>query len=131
MHRDGRARLVALGEVISLEHSGHGGLGCQTDHARGAKGLAPLGIAANVRFLGVEHEAGLLEVGLGIGRDVFGGEGRTGGIAAGGVSDERREVADQEDDLVAKVLKLTQLVEHHRVAQVKVWRGRVQAQLDP
>jgi hypothetical protein len=42
----------------------------------------------------------------------------------------RGEVADQEDHLVAQVLQLAHLVQHHRVADVDVGRRGVQPQLD-
>ena len=50
--------------------------------------------------------------------------------AAGGIADHPGEVADDDDDLVAEVLEVAQLLEHDRVSQVQVGRGRVEAQLD-
>ena len=40
------------------------------------------------------------------------------------------KVADQEDDGVAEVLKVLQLAHEHRVAEVQVGRGRVEAGFD-
>src|SRR2546427_865085 len=51
-------------------------------------------------------------------------------VAARRIADQGGEVADQEDHLVAQVLQLAHLVEHHGVAQMDVGRRRVQAQLD-
>ncbi|KAG1531498.1 hypothetical protein G6F50_016662 [Rhizopus delemar] len=46
------------------------------------------------------------------------------------VADHPGEVADQEDDLVAEVLQLAHLVQHHGVAQMDIRRGGIQPQLD-
>ena len=47
------------------------------------------------------------------------------------VADHGREVADQEDHLVAKILQLAHLVQHHGVAEVDIRRGRIESELDP
>ena len=59
------------------------------------------------------------------------GERRAGRVAAGGVADHPGEVADQELDPVTEVLELPQLVDDHRVAEVQVGGGRVEAELHP
>mmetsp|Transcript_49010 Transcript_49010/g.115137 ORF Transcript_49010/g.115137 Transcript_49010/m.115137 type:complete len:407 (-) Transcript_49010:717-1937(-) len=130
VHRNRRLALEALGEVVALQHPGHGVLGGQLDHAGRAQGLAPLGVVADLGPGRVQHQLGLGVVGLGVGLDLFLGQRRAGGVAAGGVADQGGEVADQEDHLVTQVLQLAHLVQHHGVADVDVRGGRVQAQLD-
>jgi hypothetical protein len=130
VHADGRAGLVALVEVIALHHARHRVLGGELDHAARAERVAPLGVAADLRLLRVQDQRGLLEVGLGVGLDLLTGQRRPRGVAAGRIADQRGEVANQEDHLVAQVLELPHLVEHDGVAQVQVGCGRVQAQLD-
>jgi hypothetical protein len=51
-------------------------------------------------------------------------------IAAGRVADHRCEIADQENHVVAQILQLTHLVQYDGMAQMQVWRSRIQAQLD-
>jgi len=50
---------------------------------------------------------------------------------AGSVADHSGEIADEKHDVVPQVLELAHLVQHDRVAQVQVGRGRVEAELDP
>ena len=46
------------------------------------------------------------------------------------VADARGVVADDQHDAVAEVLELAQLLQHDRVAEVDVGRGRVDPELD-
>ncbi len=70
-------------------------------------------------------------VGPGIGLDLLVGERRAGRVAAGGVADHAGEIADQELHPVTEVLELPQLVDDHRVAEVQVGGGRIEAELHP
>ena len=49
---------------------------------------------------------------------------------AGRVADHSGEVANQENDVVAEVLKLPHLVEQHRVPEVQIRRGGVETGFD-
>jgi hypothetical protein len=80
--------------------------------------------------LGVEDFEDLGLVGFGVGVDLFAGEGLAGDVAAGGVADERGEVADEEDDLVAELLEVAQLAHEHGVAEVKIGGGGVESGFD-
>ena len=62
--------------------------------------------------------------------DLLAGEHRPGGRAPARVAHARGVVADDQDDGVAEVLELAQLLQHDGVAEVQVGRGRVQAELD-
>jgi len=130
MHRNRLAGLEALAEIVALHHSRHGVLGRQLDHSARAEWVAPFGVVANLGLGGVQHQAGLAVVGLGVGFDLLAGERRARAVAAGRIPDGGREVADQEDHGVTKILELAHFVQHHRVADMDVRRGRVQAQLD-
>src|SRR5207302_10915601 len=55
---------------------------------------------------------------------------RPGLVLPRGVADHAGEVADQELHLVAQLLEMPQLVDHHGVPQVEVGRRRVEAELD-
>jgi len=127
---DGAAVGEALVEVVALHHAGHGVLGRQLDHAARAQLVAPLAVVAHLGAGGVQHLGGLGVVGLGVDLDLLGRQRRARAVAARRIADQGGEVADQEDHLVAQVLQLAHLVEHHGVAQMDVGRRRVQAQLD-
>ncbi|MCY1544886.1 hypothetical protein D9M68_807960 [compost metagenome] len=130
MHRDRDAALEALGEILAFHHARHCIARSQLDHAARAQRVAPLGVVADLGAGRVEHQACLGVIGLGIGLDLLAGQRRSRIVAAAGIADGRGEIADQEDDVVPHVLQLAHLVQHHRVTQVDVRRGRVQPQLD-
>ena len=78
---DGLLVLEALVEVFALEHLRNGELGGELDHARVAELVEPLGVVADLGFLGVENFEDLLFVGLGVGVDFFAGE-RLAGLSS-------------------------------------------------
>src|SRR5208282_2241361 len=46
-------------------------------------------------------------------------------------ADHRREVADQENYGVARILKVAQLLERQAVTEMQIGRGRIHPELDP
>jgi hypothetical protein len=130
VHADRRAGLQPLAEVIAFEHARQRVARGELDHAARAERIAPFAVVADLGPGRIEHQAGLRVVGLRVGLDLLARQRRAGGVAAGRVADHRREVADQENYLMPQVLQLAHLVQHHRMAEVDVRRGRVQAELD-
>ena len=126
---DGALLAEAFFKVVAFHHAGHGIAGGQTDEVRGVHLAQPVGVEFHDGLFGVEDLEDLLLVGLGIGDDLFLGQGGTGLGAAGGVADAAGEVTDQEDDLVAQFLKVAHLVHDHGVAQMQVGSGGVKAHL--
>jgi hypothetical protein len=127
---DRRAGLETFAEIVALHHAGDGVLRGELDHPARTERIAPLGVVANLGLRGVEHQARLFVVSLRVGLDLLARERRAGGVATRRVADHRREVADQKNHLVPQVLQLAHLVQHDRVADVDVGRGRVEAELD-
>jgi len=127
---DRAAGAETLCKVVTLEHARQRVLRGQVDHAARAERVAPLAVVADLGLRRVEHEAGLAVVGLGVGFDLLARERRARRVAAGGVADHRREVADEKDHGMPKVLQLAHLVQHHRVADMDVRRRGVEAELD-
>ena len=78
----------------------------------------------------VDDPADLREVVAGVGLDLLLGQRGPGLVAAGGVADQGRVVADDDDGRVAQVLELPQLAQGDRVPEVDVDAGRVDAVLD-
>ena len=130
VHADRHARGEAVVEIVALHHACHGVLGGQLDHAARTERITPLTVVTDLGARRVQHQRGLLVIGLGVGLDLLARQRRAGVVAARGVANHRGEIADQEDHLVAEVLQLAHLVQHHGVADVDVRRRRVQAQLD-
>ncbi len=81
-------------------------------------------------FFGIEELEDLLLVGLGVARDLLAAQRRPRLVAAAGVADQAGEVADQEDDGVPQLLEVLHLADEHRVPQVDVGGGGVEARLD-
>ena len=90
----------------------------------------PAGVEVDAGALAVEDLEHLRLVGPGVGLHLLGRERRARGVAPGGVADHAGEIADEEDHLVAELLELAHLVEQHRVPEVQIRRGRVEARLD-
>ena len=130
MHGNRRTRLEAVMEVIALHHAGHGVAAGQLDHTARAQWVTPFAVVADLGLGRVQHQASLAVIGLSVDLDLFGRQRWAGAVAARRVANHTGEVADQEDDRVAQILQLAHLVEHHRVTDVDVRRGRIQAQLD-
>ena len=130
MDGDRLLRGVALGEIVTLQHAGHGELAGQLDHVRGRHLAEPLGIEAQLGLFAIQHLEHLVGVGAGIGLHVFARQRLAGGILATGVADHAGEVADQENDLMPQVLELAHLVQQDGMADMQVGRGRVEAGLD-
>ena len=99
--------------------------------SRSAKpsGVEPLRVAPQLGRVRVEDAERLVDVGLRVLVDLLARERRARRVAARGVADERREVADDEHDGVPEVLELAQLAQRHGVAEVQVGGGRVDAEL--
>src|SRR5262249_21464909 len=77
------------------------------------------------------YQKNLVRVGLGVRRDLLRRRRGPRDIASGRIADQAGEVADKEDDVMAEVLELPQLVELDRVTQVQVRARRIEAFLDP
>ena len=81
-------------------------------------------------FSRIQDLEDLFLVGLRIGRDLLARQRRARGVAAGRIADHSGEIADQERDLVTERLELAHLVDEHRVPEMQVGRGRIEARLD-
>ncbi len=130
MDGDGLAGLVALAEIVALQHLRHGVGGRQLDQVDRAEFVHPGGVEHDFGLGRVEHFEHLVAITLRIGKHLLTRQRRAGGVLAGGVADHAGEVADQEQGVVPQVLQLAHLVEQHGVAEVQVGRGRVETGLD-
>jgi hypothetical protein len=109
-HRDRLARAVTLGEVIALEHLGHGGGAGQAEQFLG-RHVQPFAVVAHLEALVLgEDVRGLAAEGLGVAVDLRAGEHRAGLGAPAGVPHTSGVVADDEHDDVPGVLELPQLL---------------------
>src|SRR5471032_1917133 len=130
VNRDGHAALVALSEILALKNPRDGVTRRKLDHAVSAERHGPLAVVAHLGLLTIQHERGLLEIGLRVRLDLLARQRRARGVTPRRVPDQRSEVANQEDHRMAKILQLTHLVQDNRMANMNIRRGRVEAKLD-
>ena len=124
---DRGALFVALREIVALEHAGHGVFAGQADEVLESERREPLAVVADHGFRAVEDLKNLLFVGFGVGLDGFAGEWGAGDVAACGIADHGRTVADDENHGMAEILKMLHLADEDGVAEVQVRGGRVEA----
>ena len=98
MEADGLLGLEALVKLVALEHLRDGEVRGEADRAARSRACRATRSCSGPRCFFVEDLEDLLLVGFGVGVDLLAGERLAGDVAAGGVADEGREVADEEDD---------------------------------
>ncbi|EXI68447.1 MAG: hypothetical protein AW08_01229 [Candidatus Accumulibacter adjunctus] len=130
VNRDRLTVSVTLGKVVALEHAGDGVQRCQTDHPRCAESFEPGRVEADLRPAWVEDLEYLFLVGLRIVQDLLARQRWAGDVLAGRVADHAGEVADQEHDVVAEVLEVSQLVDQYGMSEVQVGCRRIETGLD-
>ena len=121
--------LVALGEVVALEHARHGVVRRELHHLGRGELAEPARVEVDAGALAVEDLEHLRLVGARVGLDLLGRERRARGVAPGRIADHPGEIADEEGHLVAELLELAHLVQQHRVPEMQVGRGRIEARL--
>ncbi|OPZ90551.1 MAG: hypothetical protein BWY73_01295 [candidate division TA06 bacterium ADurb.Bin417] len=131
LERDRVAARVTAAEIFPLQHLGHREGGRRLDDVRKGQLAEPVGVVDELDPVQVQDAADLLPVGAEVPLDRFGVQQRSGFAPAGRIADAAGEVAHQEEDPVAQFLEVAQLPDRHRVAQVDVGRGRIDAVLDP
>src|SRR5512141_3056635 len=129
--RDRALFLVPFPEIVPLEHPRHRHLCGDTDHLLYAQRRKPLGVEPDLGPRRIEDLENLLLVGDGVPLHVVSREGLSRLGLARRVSDHSGEVPDQEDHPVASVLEVLELLDEHRVPEVQVRRGGVEARLHP
>jgi hypothetical protein len=103
--RDRLPALVALGEIVALEHARDGVPGRELDQPAAVIDAHPARVEIHARPRRVEDLEDLRLVGARIRLDFLGRERRSRRVAPGRVADQAGEVADQENDVVAEALE--------------------------
>lgn len=130
MDRDGLPRPVTLTEVVALQHPRDRVPGGKLDQIRRVQIGHPAGIEQHQSLGRIENLENLRLVALRVLDYFVPGQRRAGGALAGGIADHPGEITDQEQHLVAQILKLPQLVDQHRMPKVQIGGRRVEARLD-
>ncbi|MND82204.1 hypothetical protein D3C80_740270 [compost metagenome] len=128
--RDRLVTGIALVEVIPFKHPRHCVLRRQANEVGRAQRIHPGGVECDFSSGRVENLEDLRFIGLGIFEDLLASQRRTRCALAAWITDQPREVTNQEDDLMPQLLELAQLINKHCMTQVQVRRRRVKASLD-
>src|SRR6202042_3493202 len=112
--------LESLMEIFAFEELRYGVLRHQAYEVIRSELAHPPPVEVDHCFLRVQNFENLRLVSFGILLDLFARKRRPGHGAAGGVADHAREVADQKDGCVAKVLKVLQLPQDHGMSKVQI-----------
>src|ERR1035437_1434278 len=131
MDEDRLSGLETGREIVSLEEAGDGVLAAEADQPVSAERGEPARVEVDLRGDGVEDPEDLRLVRLCVNEDLLPRQLRTGHFLPGGIADHPGEVPDQKDHLVSQLLEVAHLPQDDRVAEVEVWSGRVEADLDP
>src|SRR5271157_2420215 len=120
----------SLGEVFAGAHLAQGHVPHQVENLEERPFREPVAVVVNLRSVQVDDPADLLEVIAGVGFHLRLGQFGPGLVAAGGVADQGRIIADDDAGRVAQVLELPELAQGNRVAEMDVDSGRVDPVLD-
>src|SRR5947207_5848600 len=129
MHGNGLAFVQPRMKIFALQHASHPIVRTQADNIFGGHFAEPFAVVADFRFFLVEDFVDLRKIGFGIGVNLLARQRRAGFRYARGVANHRRNIANQKNGGVAKVLKMLELAQNHGVAQVKIWGRGIHAQI--
>src|SRR5207302_6049294 len=116
-------------EILALQYLRDRVLGCEPHKIICGKLPEPAPVKVDHSLLGVENFEYLCLVRLRVLFDLLATERRARGRASRGIANHAREVADHKNRGVAEVLKVFELAQHDRVAEVQVGSSRVHSEL--
>src|ERR1039458_8318560 len=123
--------MKALVELLALEHLRDRVLRRQTYEILGRELREPPAVEVDHRFFRAENFEDLCLVGLGVLRNLLRGQRRPRCRAARWIAYHSSEISDEEDDRVSEILKMFKLAQQHRVAEVQIGGGWIEARLYP
>src|SRR5690625_1655408 len=104
---------VALMKVIALQHASHSVARGKLDEIDSGEFAHPLAVKRDAGFFRIQNLEDLFLVGPGILEHLFTGQSLAGDILATRVADHACEIANQKDDFVPELLKLSELINEH------------------
>jgi hypothetical protein len=117
----------AFGELGALQDPRHRVARAQPNQFLVAQRLQPLAVEAYFGLLRIQDFENLCAVRLGVAVDILARHRRARDVAARGIADERRHVADQEYNRVPEILEMFHLAQQDGVAQMQVGRRGIEA----
>src|SRR6187397_3082437 len=122
--------LVALGEVIALQHARYRVATGYLDESGGGHAAEPARIEIHACLPTIQDLEDLLLISLRIGFNLLSRQRRPCCVASGRIANHSSEVANQKRHFVPEGLELAHLVDQHRVAKVQIRSGRIESRLD-
>jgi hypothetical protein len=127
---DWLALVEPVTEILPHEHLLECHAAIEFDDFLKGHSLEPLAVENDRRPLAVENLESLLLETFGVLQNLVVSELRTSDRTTGGVADHRGEVPNDQNRVVALVLKIAKLRESDAVAEVDVWSSGIDAKLD-
>ena len=131
MDADGLPIPISFGKIVSFQHACEVILRTQFDDFIGKHILHPAAVKLDACFLRVQRFENLSLIGLGVSQNLVFAQNLSRFRNTGRVTDHAGKIPDQEDDLMPKFLKMTQLLDQHDMAKVKVGCGGIEPGLYP
>src|SRR5437867_2476007 len=122
--------VITLVEIVALEHPGHAVVRAKMDELLGRESVHPAAVEVDEGPLGVQDFEDLPLVRLGVLPHLFLRQRLAGLRDTGRVPNHAGEIADEEDHLMAHMLKVFELVEEEGVPEMEIRRGGIESGLD-
>src|SRR5712691_4708979 len=110
------AALVAIGEVVPLQHLGYRFVAEQSNGIAQVKLFKPLSLIVNFGQVTINDSEKLLKVGSSVGLDLLRRKWLTCLLTVAGIAQAGRPVTDDDHGFMTKLLKLTQLAENYSMS---------------
>ena len=117
-------------KIVALEHLSDGRFREKLHQVREAELVEPFGVVAQRDALQIQHFARLLAVGVHVGFDFLRRQLRARNVLPARIADARREVADDQRDVVTRFRKALKLVQHDHEAEVQIGARRIDSELN-
>src|SRR6187401_2829531 len=127
MDTDRLLLLVSLTEIIPFEHPRDIVMGTQMNQILRCHPTHPATVELHQGLCRIENFKDLPLIGLGIFQYLLFRQGNTRLRLTSRIADHTGKIADQENDFMPELLKMLELVNQDRMAQMKVRRGRIEA----
>src|SRR5688572_8312460 len=122
--------LMAFVKIVALQHARHSIMSGELNKAAGRHLPHPPAVEFSHRLLWIENLEDLPLIGPGVFLYLLLCQDPSRFGDAGRIADHAGKIADQKDDVMPEILKMLQLVNQHRMAEMEIRRRRIEPRLD-
>ena len=130
MDRDRLIAFITFGKIVALQHLRDRMRGRQPDQIDRAELIHPSRVEHDLGLVRVQHFEYLLAIALRISQHLLARQGRARGVLARRVAYHAGKIADQKQRVMTQILQLAHLIQQHRMPQMQIGRGRIEARFD-